>query len=167
MVNGAENDGILLCMFLTLSVRLRRKGGVSHSFFLTLPHNAGPFAALFIAAKLIGDKQIAQLDFFDYITGITIGSIAAEMATELEKPWKPFIAILIHGGITLILSVVTNKLPRTRRYLYGSPTILMDQGKLYRENLKKSKLDLNEFIVMCRQQGHFDLTSIQAAIYEF
>lgn len=107
------------------------------------------------------------MDFFDYITGITVGSIAAEMATELEEPWKPLTAILIYGGITLILSVVTNKLPGTRRYLYGSPTILMDRGKLYRENLKKSKLDLNEFIVMCRQQGYFDLTSIQTAIFEF
>ena len=127
----------------------------------------GSFAALFLAAKLIGHKQIAQLDFFDYITGITIGSIAAEMATELEKPWKPLTALLIYAGITLLLSVVTNKVPRTRKYLYGAPTILMDQGKLYRKNLKKCKLDLNEFLVMCRQQGYFDLTSIQTAIFEF
>lgn len=127
----------------------------------------GSFAALFIAAKFVGHKQISQLDFFDYITGITIGSIAAEMATELEEPWKPLIAILIYAGTTLLLSVVTNKFPKTRRYLYGSPTILMDQGKLYRENLKKSKLDLDEFLVMCRQQGYFDLTSIQTAIFEF
>lgn len=127
----------------------------------------GSFATLFIAAKLIGHKQIAQLDFFDYITGITIGSIAAEMATELEEPWKPFAAILIYAGVTLLLSVVTNKFPRTRRYLYGSSTILMDRGKLYRGNLKKAKLDLEEFLTMCRQQGYFDLTSIQTAIFEF
>lgn len=155
------------CMFLMLSVRLWRKGACHIPFFTLCITTLGSFAALFIAAKLIGHKQIAQLDFFDYITGITIGSIAAEMATELEKPWKPLIAILIYGGITLLLSVITNKLPRTRRYLYGSPTILMDQGKLYRENLKKCKLDLNEFIVMCRQQGYFDLASIQTAIFEF
>ena len=89
------------------------------------------------------------------------------MATELEQPWKPLTAILIYAGVTFLLSVVTNKFPRTRRYLYGSPTILMDQGKLYRENLKKAKLDLEEFLVMCRQQGYFDLTSIQTAIFEF
>lgn len=46
----------------------------------------GSFGALFLVAKCIGHKQIAQLDFFDYITGITVGSIAAEMATELENP---------------------------------------------------------------------------------
>ena len=53
------------------------------------------FGTLFLLAKLMGHKQIAQLDFFDYITGITIGSIAAEMATELEEPWKPFVAMLV------------------------------------------------------------------------
>ena len=107
------------------------------------------------------------MDFFDYITGITIGSIAAEMATASEELWKPFTAVLIYGGVTLLLSVITNKFPRTRRYFYGTPTILMDQGKLYRKNLKKAKLDLSEFIVMCRQQGYFDLTSIQTAIFEY
>ena len=43
----------------------------------------------------------------------------------------------------------------------------MDHGKLYRENFKKAKLDLSEFMVMCRQQGYFDLTAIQTAVYEY
>lgn len=154
-------------MFAEISVRLWEKGACPISFFILCLTTLGSFAALFIAAKFIGHKQISQLDFFDYITGITIGSIAAEMATELEKPWKPLTAILIYAGITLLLSVITNKFPRTRSYLYGAPTILLDQGKLYRENLKKCKLDLSEFLVMCRQQGYFDLTSIQTAIFEF
>lgn len=127
----------------------------------------GSFGILFLVAKFIGHKQIAQLDFFDYITGITIGSIAAEMATELEKPWKPLVAMVIYGGITLLLSVISNKFPRTRKYLNGTPTILMDHGKLYYENLKKARLDLSEFMVMCRQQGYFDLTNIQTAIFEY
>lgn len=125
------------------------------------------FGVLFLVAKFIGHKQIAQLDFFDYITGITIGSIAAEMATELEEPWKPLTAMVIYGGITLMLSSISNKFPRSRKFLNGTPTILMDHGKLYRENLKKAKLDLSEFLVMCRQQGYFDLTSIETAVFEY
>ncbi len=127
----------------------------------------GSFGVLFLVAKFIGHKQIAQLDFFDYITGITIGSIAAEMATELEEPWKPLTAMVIYGGITLLLSIISNKFPRTRKYLNGTPTILMDHGKLYYKNLKKAKLDLSEFMVMCRQQGYFDLTNIQTAVFEY
>lgn len=127
----------------------------------------GSFAVLFLSAKLIGHKQIAQLDFFDYITGITIGSIAAEMATELEEPWKPMIAMVLYGGITLALSLISSRFPRSQKYLNGTPTILMDHGKLYYENLKKARLDLSEFLVLCRQQGYFDLTTIQTAIFEY
>ena len=127
----------------------------------------GSFGALFLVAKFIGHKQIAQLDFFDYITGISIGSIAAEMATELEEPWKPLAAMVIYGGATLLLSIVSKRFPRSRKYLNGTPTILMDHGKLYYENLKKAKLDLSEFMVMYRQQGYFDLTSIQTAVFEY
>ncbi|MCI5753404.1 MAG: DUF421 domain-containing protein [Clostridiales bacterium] len=137
------------------------------SFLILCLTTLGSFVVLFIVAKFVGHKQIAQLDFFDYITGITIGSIAAEMATELEQPWKPLTAMVIYGAITLLLSVISNKAPRSRKYLNGTPTILMDHGKLYRENMKKAKLDLSEFMVMCRQQGYFDLTSIQTAIFEY
>lgn len=137
------------------------------SFFVLCLTSLGSFGSLFLVAKLIGHKQISQLDFFDYITGITIGSIAAELATELEEPWKPLTAMVIYGGITLLLSIISYKFPRTRKYLNGTPTILMDHGKLYPENLKKAKLDLSEFMVMCRQQGYFDLTTIQTAVFEY
>ena len=154
-------------MFAAVPVRLWEKGAYHMQILVLCLTTLGSFAALFIAAKLIGHKQIAQLDFFDYITGITIGSIAAEMATELEQPWKPLTAILLYGGVTLLLSLAANKFPKTRRYFYGMPVILMDHGKLYRENLKKAKLDLSEFLVLCRQQGYFDLSDIQTAIFEY
>lgn len=125
------------------------------------------FITLFLIAKIVGHKQISQLDFFDYVTGISIGSIAAELATELEAPWKPFTAMLIYGGISFLMSLVSSKYPRSRKYLNGTPTIIMDHGVLYRENMKKAKLDLSEFMVMCRQQGYFDLTAIQTAVFEY
>lgn len=123
--------------------------------------------ALFIITKVMGHKQIAQLDFFDYINGITIGSVAAELATELEEPWKPLISLVIYGGVSVALSLITNKFPKSRKYINGSPTILMNEGKLYRKNMKKAKLDLSEFMVMCREQGYFDLGNIQTAIFEY
>ena len=122
-------------------------------------------AALFIIAKILGHRQVAQLDFFDYITGITIGSIAAELATELEDPWKPLTSMIVYGGISYLLSFATRKFPKIRKYVNGSPTILMDNGKLYRSNLKKAKLELSEFMVMCRQEGYFNLNDIQTAVF--
>ena len=124
-------------------------------------------AALFVIAKIIGHKQMSQLDFFDYITGITVGSIAAELATELEEPLNPLVAMIVYGVITVILTKLTSKLPKMRKFINGTPTVIMNSGKIYRKNLKKAKIDLSEFMVMCRQEGYFDLSDIQTAIFEY
>ena len=123
--------------------------------------------SLFALAKIMGHKQMAQLDFFDYITGITIGSVAAELATELEEPWKPLVAMIIYGLVALGLTILAHKFPKTRKYVNGTPTIVMDNGKLYRKNMKKAKLELSEFMVLCRQEGYFNLNDIQTAIFEY
>lgn len=123
--------------------------------------------SMFIIAKALGHKQVAQLDFFDYINGITIGSIAAELATELEKPWKPLIAMVIYGVVAFFLNITSQKFPKARKFLNGTPTIIMDNGKIYRKNMKKAKLELSEFLLMCRQEGYFNINDIQTAVFEY
>ena len=123
-------------------------------------------AALFLITKIMGHKQVAQLDFFDYVSGITIGSIGAEMATELEEPYKPLIALAVYGVASMACTWAAHKLPRTRKYINGTPSILLSEGKLFRKNLKKAKLDLSEFMLLCREQGYFDLEEIQLAVFE-
>ena len=123
--------------------------------------------ALFVIAKIMGHKQMSQLDFFGYISGITIGSIAAELATELEEPLKPLLAMAVYGLTAVLLTRVARLFPRSRKYIDGSPSILIDNGKLYRENMRKAKLELSEFMVMCREQGYFSLSDIQTAVFEF
>ena len=125
------------------------------------------YLALFMAAKLVGRKQISQLDFMDYITGITIGSIAAELATDLEDMGKPLLALILYALLTWLISQINLRMGRSRKFLNGTPTIVMDGGRLCRENMKKAKLDLSEFMVMCRQQGYFDLSAIQTAVFEY
>ncbi len=121
---------------------------------------------LFIMTKIMGHKQVSQLDFFDYINGITIGSIAAELATDIEAPWKSFIALVLYALVSVALSIITNKFPRSRRIINGTPTILMSGGRIYRKNIKRAKLDLTEFLLLCREQGYFDLNEIAVAVFE-
>ena len=123
-------------------------------------------ASLFIITKCMGHKQVAQLDFFDYINGITIGSIAAELATDLEAPWKSLTALVIYGIVSVILQLLTSKFPKSRKFINGTPTILMNNGRIFRQNLKKAKLDLSEFLLLCREQGYFDLEEIETAVFE-
>lgn len=121
---------------------------------------------MFLIAKLMGHRQISQLDAFDYITGITLGSIAAELASELEKPMRPVIAMAVYGLLTLLMNQITLRRNRSRKFIEGTPTILFHNGKLYRQNLKKAKLDLSEFMVLCRQQGYFDLSQVYSVVFE-
>ena len=121
---------------------------------------------LFLLAKLMGTKQVSQMTMFDYVVGITIGSVAAELATELEEPAKPLTALIIYGVVAVLISILTNKSVKARAVVTGKPLVLLENGVIYRENLKKARLDLNEFLTYCRIGGWFDLNQLQTAILE-
>ena len=85
--------------------------------------SVGAFVALFLLSKLMGHRQISELSVFDYVNGITIGSIAAEMATELEKPLRPLVAMVVWALLVWLLEALTSKCPRLRKYISGAPSI--------------------------------------------
>lgn len=127
----------------------------------------GSLIVLFILTKIMGNKEMSQLSMFDYIVSITIGSIAAEMSTSLENNFiEPLVAMIIYAAFTVLISYLNNKFLNFRRIVSGKSLILMDNGKLYRENFKKGKLDLSEFLMQCRTNGYFDLNDIQTALLE-
>lgn len=122
---------------------------------------------LFILSKLMGNREMSQLSMFDYINGITIGSIAAEMATtEFTDALKPFTAMIVYAAIIILLSVLTDKSIISRRILTGKAIILYDNGELYSKNLQRAKIDINEFLSQCRISGYFDLSNIQTILLE-
>ena len=97
-------------------------------------------AAMFLLTKLMGNKQVSQMNLFDYVIGITVGSIAAEMATELDTPENSLVAMVVYAVAAVCISLWTNKSLGARRIITGKPLILMDGGVIYRENLKKAKM---------------------------
>ena len=123
-------------------------------------------AAMFLLTKLMGNKQVSQMNLFDYVIGITVGSIAAEMATELDTPENSLVAMVVYAVAAVCISLWTNKSLGARRIITGKPLILMDGGVIYRENLKKAKMDLGDFLMYCRIGGYFDLGQIQTALLE-
>lgn len=124
-------------------------------------------AVLLLLTKIMGNKQVSQLSIFDYIIGISIGSIAAEMATDLENPMRSLLAMIIYGLIAFLVSLVTGKSAKTRKVVIGRPLILYDNGKLYRNNFSKARIDISDFLMQCRNQGYFDLNDIQTAVFEY
>jgi len=124
------------------------------------------FAAMFVIEKIMGDRQISQMTLLDYVTGITIGSIAAELATELEEPLKPLIAMFVFGAAVALVNLLTNKSVTMRKIISGQTLVLLDGGVMYRSNFKSARLDLNEFMTAARMNGYFDLSQIRTALME-
>lgn len=124
-------------------------------------------AALFALTKLIGCRQISQLSMFDYINGITIGSIAAELATaEGRDFWRWLVALVVYGLLAVLFSVATDKSVRLRSFFTGKPLILLQKGEMQVDNFKKCRLDLSEFLAQCRQEGWFDLSALDTVLME-
>lgn len=127
----------------------------------------GSIIALFILTKLIGYRQMSQMSMFDYINGITIGSIAAEMATSLENNFiEPLTAMIVYALAATFLSYFSSKSIKARRIIEGVPLVLLNNGELYRDNLKKAKIDVSEFLLQCRVNGYFDISKLETAILE-
>lgn len=125
------------------------------------------FAFLFIISKLLGKKQIAQLEFIDYAVGISLGSIAAEMATSTDVPFYYYlIAMAIFFALAFIISVVGRKSTFFKRLLKGKPMAVIYDGKINYKQLERSKIDVNDLLSMLREKGYFDIEDVAYAIFE-
>ena len=122
---------------------------------------------LFLVTKLIGKKQVSQLSLFDYVIGISIGNFAAEMTINLEsEEIYGILAVIIFGGIAYLVSIITMKSIKLRRFFMGTPTILIEHGKILQDSFYKVRYDINDMLEQCRIKGYFDISEIEYAIVE-
>lgn len=122
---------------------------------------------LFFVTKLIGKKQVSQLSLFDYVIGISIGNFAAEMTINLEsKEIHGIVAVIIFGFIAYLVSILTMKSIALRRFFMGTPTILIEHGKIVQDSFKKVRFDINDMLEQCRINGYYDISDIEYAIVE-
>ena len=85
---------------------------------------------MFILCKLMGYRQLSQLNMFDYINGITIGNIAAEMATSYEDNFiHPMTAMIVYAFAAIFLSWIGSKSIRMRYLLSGKPIVLLNHDQ--------------------------------------
>lgn len=122
---------------------------------------------LFFMTKLVGKKQIAQLSFFEYVTGITIGSIAAESIMGLDgKIINGLIAIIIVAAIPLIVGLISLKSKKFRDFTEGKGTIFIKDGKVMEDNLKKERITADELLQLLRRKDVFQVSDVEFAVLE-
>lgn len=125
------------------------------------------FVALLILTRVMGKKQISQLTFFHYVTGITIGSIAANIAGESETPFlNGLVSMIWWALLTMLMSFIAFKSNKASILLNDQPTIVLRDGKILEKSLKKLRLDMNEVNMMLREQQIFSIKDVDYAILE-
>lgn len=125
------------------------------------------FFSLLIFARLLGKEQISQLTFFDYVLGITIGSIASELTIDLSsRAWPHWIGLLTWSVLGYLIEVITLKWRYAAKYLEGEPTIVIMNGMIMESTLRKMKLRASDVLQLLRNKGVFDLNQVEFAIME-
>lgn len=122
---------------------------------------------LFIITKILGKKQISQLTMFEYVTGITIGNIGAEVVTGLEqKVHLGLIALVTTAAIPFAVSFLSLKSKKARDLIDGKGTVLIKDGKILEDNLKNERVTIDELLEMLRKKDVFQVSEVEFAVLE-
>ena len=122
---------------------------------------------IFILFKIMGKKQVSQMNMFDYITGITIGSVVADISLDLKKNiLSGIICLLIYCLTDILISYLNLKSINLRNFFEGKEVILIENGKMDRKNMSKNKITVNMIQTEARIMGYFHLEEINNAILE-
>lgn len=125
------------------------------------------FFTLLIYTRILGKQQMGNLTHFDYINGITIGSIAGMLATDLSaKAWVHWVGLTVFVSLTMILQVTTMKNRFLEKVIDDEPTVVIQNGKMLEDNLAQMKIKKDELMMLLRQKDIFDPTRVEYAILE-
>ncbi|MDF2891539.1 MAG: hypothetical protein K0R80_1906 [Clostridia bacterium] len=125
------------------------------------------FFSLLIFARIIGKEQISQMTFFDYILGITIGSIAGTLTTDLSsRAWPHWVGLITWASLGYLMELITLKWRYAAKYLDGEPAIVIMNGKIMEDVLKKMKYRVSDILLLLRNKGVFNPNEVAYAIIE-
>jgi len=125
------------------------------------------FFTLLIFTRILGKQQVSQLTFFDYVVGITIGSTASSLTTDLtSRAWPHWVGLITWSVLCYILQLITLKSKTAEIFLDGEPTIIITNGKILEESMKKFRYTIGDLLAQLRDKGVFDLADIAYAVLE-
>ncbi|MFB5761490.1 DUF421 domain-containing protein [Paenibacillus medicaginis] len=122
---------------------------------------------LFIMTKLLGKRQVSQLSLFEYITGITVGSLAAYIPLEVDGTWYLGVTSLsVWVLVSLGIEFMQMKSKKFRDVMDGIARVVIKDGKILEDNLKKERMTADELLELLRSKNVFRTADVEFAIME-
>ena len=125
------------------------------------------YLVLILAVRLMGKRQIGEMEPAEFVVTMLVANLAAipmqDGAIPLYSGLVPMLTVL---GLELVLSGISLRSVPIRRLLCGKPVILIDNGKILQENLRKTRITLDELTGHLREKDVLDIRTVQFAILE-
>ncbi len=125
------------------------------------------FFGILVYARILGKQQMSQLTFYDYVTGITFGSIAGSIAIDPGNKTFLYLWILtVFAALNYAMGIITEKSRPLRKIIEGEPVILIHNGKIMEHNMAKSRYNMENLLMQLREKDVFNVADVEFAIAE-
>lgn len=125
------------------------------------------FITLLIVSRFIRKTQINQVTPFDFISSIVLGELLGNAVyDEKIKIGSVIYALILWAFLMYMIELITQKYRKSRKVLEGEPNIIIRNGQIDYNVIKREKLDINELLSMIRQKDAFSIREIEYAILE-
>lgn len=136
-------------------------------YFESFLKTAVAFFGILVYTRILGKQQISQMTFYEYVTGITFGSIAAAIALDRQANTGLFLWVLtVFVLLNYLTGVLTVKSRPLRKLIEGEPTILIHNGKILEHNMAKLRYDMENLMMQLREKNVFNIADVEFAIAE-
>lgn len=124
------------------------------------------YIILIVLARIIGRKLLGQLTFFDFVSGITLGTVAGSFVTTEVQGYYVILSLAIFTIMVILSGYITLKSMTIRNLIIGKPITLIKNGKIYEENMKKIRYNQDILMMQLRERDIFNLEEVVDAILE-
>lgn len=125
------------------------------------------YVYIFLIVKVVGQRSMGSIDALDFIFAIVIGDVLGNPLTDGNMSISgPIVAAGLIAGLHLTLSIISLHMPRFRRIIEDEPIILMKDGQILHNQLRKTKVTLESFLMSLRAKNASDLNEVDYAILE-
>jgi len=125
------------------------------------------YVVVLIAMRLMGKRQMVQLQPYEFVIAIMIAELAVLPIENIHSPITHSIyPIVILAGLEIIISTLSLKNEKIRTLISGRPTIVIENGHIRENTLRKLRYNLDELMGQLRNCGYHDVTDVEFAVLE-
>ncbi len=125
------------------------------------------YLVLILAIRMMGKRQIGQMEASEFVVTMLVANLASIPMQDTAIPlYSGMVPILTVLGLELVLSGLILRSVMIRRFFCGKPVILIDNGKILQENLRRTRVTLDELTGHLREKDVIEVSRVQYAILE-